>query len=248
MVDHVPALARATRRVLADDVLDKLRAVIVSGRLQAGDRLRENELADQLGLSRGPVREALVRLEQEGLVVLERHRGARVAALSREDCKKIYSVRRALEELAGEYACIHGKEEDFERTAGVLEAFARSTQNERTPAAAADWDIRFHDSVFVAAHNEPLNRVWSVLRSQVRYFLTTRMVLCPDFDETWEPEHRRLLNTLRERDATVYRQLIGEHVQVSYELLEEGRRVRALGEGRAGGPVNAVDGSVELAH
>jgi DNA-binding GntR family transcriptional regulator len=244
--DPVPALTRASRRLLVDDVLDELRAVIVSGGLKAGDRLRESELADRMGLSRGPVREALVRLEQEGLVVLERHRGARVATLSREDCEKIYTVRRALEELAGKYACVNGTEEDFEQTAGVLTGFVRSTKNSRTPAAAADWDIRFHDSVFVAAHNEPLNRVWSVLRSQVRYFLTMRMVLRPDFDETWEPEHRRLLKTLRERDATVYRRLIGDHVQVSYEFLEQLVDGSEPSEPISSGPVNGVDRGVEV--
>src|ERR1039458_2398194 len=107
-----------------------------------------------MGVSRGPVREALVRLHQEGLVVLERHRGARVVVLSRGDSEKLYRVRRALEELPGEHACTCATEADFDRTNAIIEEFVRSSRKTTTPAAAANWDMRLHDSVFVAAHND----------------------------------------------------------------------------------------------
>ena len=73
------SLGLATRRVLADVVTDDLREAIVTHELQPGSRLTEDDLAAQLGVSRGPVREALLRLEREGLIHIERHRGARVA-------------------------------------------------------------------------------------------------------------------------------------------------------------------------
>jgi DNA-binding GntR family transcriptional regulator len=217
MSDWLPALGQPSRRVLSDNVLDELRAVIVSGGIEAGQRLRENELADQMGVSRGPVREALVRLHQEGLVVLERHRGARVVVLSRGDSEKLYRVRRALEELAGEYACTCATEADFDRTNAIIEEFVRSSRKTTTPAAAANWDMRLHDSVFVAAHNDPLYRAWAVVRSQVHYFMTTRMMVRPDFNQTWEPEHRYLLRLLSERKRTEYHKFIGEHVRGSFQ-------------------------------
>jgi len=219
MSDWLPALGQAPRRVLSDNVLDELRAVIVSGGIEAGQRLRENELASQMNVSRGPVREALVRLEQEGLVVLERHRGARVVVLSRDDREKLYRLRRALEELASEYACANATEADFDRTNAVVEEFVRSENSTRTPAAVADLDIRFHDSIFIAAHNDPLYRAWAVLRSQVHYFMTTRMMLRPDFNETWEREHRRLLELLQERKKAPCRKFIGIHVEGSFQRI-----------------------------
>jgi len=219
MSDWLPALGQAPRRVLSDNVLDELRAVIVSGGIEAGQRLRENELASQMRVSRGPVREALVRLEQEGLVVLERHRGARVVVLSRDDREKLYRLRRALEELAGEYACANATEADFDRAKAVIDEFVRSENSTRTPAAAADFDIRFHDSIYIAAHNDPLYRAWAVLRSQVHYFMTTRMMLRPDYNETWEREHMRLLELLRERKKSPCRKFIGLHVEGSFRRI-----------------------------
>src|SRR5580700_4137455 len=78
-------LGPAARRVLADEVADALRNAIVKGLFESGQRLIEHELATQLDVSRGPVREALSRLSQEGLVVVDRHRGASVASLSGDD-------------------------------------------------------------------------------------------------------------------------------------------------------------------
>ena len=219
MAEWLPELGPACRRVLADEVTDDLRRVIVSGEIQAGERLREGELAAQMNVSRGPVHEALLRLEQEGLVVLERHRGAHVAILSLEDREHIYSVRRALDQVAVEYACRNGTDEDFDRTAAVLRDFTRASKSARTPAAAAEWDIRFHDSIYLAAHNEPLYRAWEVLRSQIHIFLTTRMALRPDYNESWEPDHRRLLELVRQRNTNEGLKLIRAHVQAGYERI-----------------------------
>mgnify|MGYP000303341591 CR=1 FL=1 len=92
MVQRPLSLGVATRRVLADEVTDDLRDAIVSHELEPGRKLTEDELAAQLGVSRGPVREALMRLEREGLVVIERHRGATIASWNRQDIEEIYSL------------------------------------------------------------------------------------------------------------------------------------------------------------
>ncbi len=219
MVPSLPVLGPARRRVLTDEVTDDLRRAIVSGEIPAGERLREDELAAQMKVSRGPIREALVRLEQEGLVVLERHRGARVFTLSREDHEHIYSVRRALEQIAVEYACRNGVDEDFERMQGVLREFNRAGRAARTPAAVADWDIRFHDSIYLAAHNAPLYRAWEGLRSQIHTVLTTRMALRQDYKDSWEPDHQQLLDLLKQRKKTEAGKFIRSHVAAGYERL-----------------------------
>src|SRR5690348_5191056 len=95
-----PQLTPAIKRSLADDVVDRLRDAIFHGSYKPGEPLREEQLAAMLDVSRGPVREALVQLEREGLVIVRRHRGATVARLSRVDVEDVYSLRLALERLA----------------------------------------------------------------------------------------------------------------------------------------------------
>src|SRR5437773_3057464 len=93
-------LTPTVKRSLADDVADRLRDAIFQGSFKPGEPLREEQLAAMLDVSRGPVREALVQLEREGLVLVRRHRGATVARLSRGDLEEVYSLRLALERLA----------------------------------------------------------------------------------------------------------------------------------------------------
>jgi DNA-binding GntR family transcriptional regulator len=237
MVQSLPALGPARRRVLTDEVTDDLRRAIVSGEIRAGERLPEDELAAQMKVSRGPIREALVRLEQEGLVVLERHRGARVFTLSREDHEHLYSVRRALDQIAVEYACRNATAEDFARMEEILAEFNRASRAARTPAAVADWDIQFHDSVYLAAHNEPLYRAWEVLRSQIHCVLTTRMVLRQDYKDSWEPDHRHLVDLLRERKKADALKFIRHHITAAYErIVADLYRDTAAQHGEASSP------------
>ena len=105
MTQRPLSLGVATRRVLADEVTDDLRDAIVSHELEPGRKLTEDELAAQLGVSRGPVREALMRLEREGLVVIERHRGATIASWNRQDIEEIYSFQNFIEEFCNSLGC-----------------------------------------------------------------------------------------------------------------------------------------------
>lgn len=224
------ALGPARRRVLADDVTDSLRLAIVSHELEPGQRMREDELATEMKVSRGPVREALVRLEGEGLVVLERHRGARVASLSLEDIEQIYGLRRVLERLAVEWACKKATDEDFGRMEAPLQEFGALTKKKRTPAMAAELDIRFHDALFLAAHNARLYRAWEGLRSQIYSFLHTRMALRQDYQDLWVPDHRNLLELVRHGQRAEGVKAISQHVDRAYRRL-----VSALAEDGPGG-------------
>src|SRR5204862_6772887 len=98
---------------LAASIRSRLRQAILQGDYAPGAHLREVEIAARHQVSRGPVREALLQLEQEGLVLLRRNRGAIVARLSRTDLEEVYSLRLALERLAVVSAVRHGTEADF---------------------------------------------------------------------------------------------------------------------------------------
>lgn len=216
----------ALRRVLADDVTDQIRDAIVTGTLAPGTRLREDELSTQMSVSRGPVREAFVKLEREGLVIIERYKGARVAELYREDIDQIFSLRKALESLAVEWACRNATADDLAAIEAVLQRYTSEPPENRTPELIADVDISFHDGLVAAAHHDRLTRAWEGLRAQIYSFLITRMALRKDYDADWEPDHRAILEHIAAHEPEQAIARIQNHVEASY-----GRVVRAIENG-----------------
>jgi DNA-binding GntR family transcriptional regulator len=219
-------LASANRRVLADEVVEAIRTAIVTGEFEAGKRLIEDELAGQLQVSRGPVREALARLEQEGLIVNERHRGCTVARLSAGEVEELYSLRTALERLAVEWVCRSASDDDLAGVGRVLERFD-TLPRPLTRVAVANLDVEFHDAVFRAAHHDRLYRAWTSLRSQIALFLLQRGALRPDFATTWRDDHEEFLAALKTRKRSIAVKHVEGHIEGTY------RRVLAMEEHRS---------------
>jgi DNA-binding GntR family transcriptional regulator len=202
---------------LAASIRSQLRQAILQGDFAPGERLREVEIAARHQVSRGPVREALLQLEQEGLVLLRRNRGAVVARLSRTDLEEVYSLRLALERLAVARAARHGTEADFEIMDAVLHEFRGTGSGQPlTEQHAADQDVRFHDAVYHAAHHERLYATWSSIRSQVYVLLLSRNVAGPDFREDTYVGHLELAYMIRARDEVRVIAAIERHLESSY--------------------------------
>jgi DNA-binding GntR family transcriptional regulator len=202
---------------LAASIRSRLRQAILQGDFAPGERLREVEIAARHQVSRGPVREALLQLEQEGLVLLRRNRGAVVARLSRADLEEVYSLRLALERLAVARAARHGTETDFEVMDAVLHEFRGTGSGQPlTEQQAADQDVRFHDAVYRAAHHERLYATWSSIRSQVYVLLLSRNVAGPDFREDTYVGHLELAYMIRARDEARVIEAIERHLEASY--------------------------------
>ncbi len=211
-----PMVSPARRRVLADEVADAIRNAIFSGRIDLGQRLVEEELASNLNVSRGPVREALALLAQEGLVHVERHRGATVAQLDLEGVHEIYSLRTALERLAAECICRNATREDFERISAVLQQFDQLPRP-LTRSSVAALDLAFHDAVFQAAHHERLYRAWLSLRSQIFLYLVNRGALRHDFAHSWLKDHQDLLEVLARQRRAAAVKLVEAHIEGPYQ-------------------------------
>ena len=205
------------KRSLADDIVDRLRSAILNGTFKPGQPLREEQLAASLDVSRGPVREALVQLEREGLVIVRRHRGATVARLSRADVEEVYSLRQALERLAMRQAVQHATEEDFAAMEGVLDEFRAAFARGPTEQVIADLDVRFHDLIYQAAHHQRLYDCWANLRAQIYIFLLSRNVANPDFRIVTVQSHSDLLDVLRSRDEARAVQEIEAHLLGAYQ-------------------------------
>jgi DNA-binding GntR family transcriptional regulator len=202
---------------LADAIRGRLREAILAGAVAPGEHLREVEIAARHEVSRGPVREALLQLEREGLVILRRNRGAVVARLSRQDLDEVYSLRLALERLAVVEAVRRGTEADFAVLDDILHEF-RGTDSTQplTEQEAADQDVRFHDAIYRAAHHERLYVAWSSIRSQVYVLLLARNVAGPDFREDTYFGHLELAYLIRARNEERVIKAIENHLAASY--------------------------------
>ena len=209
-------LGLASRRVLSDIVTDDIRDAILSHDLEPGTRIAEEGLAIQLGVSRGPVREALLRLEREGLVTIERHKGARVASWSEIDIEEIYSMRKVLEVLALEWACKNATPVDIQAMEDVLDRYSRLTEKQRTPKEVSKLDLEFHSAVFVAAHHERLNKTWEILRSQIHALLVYTWSKNDKINKTylpqWSPDHLEIIEVIRTKQAKKAKMLILSHI------------------------------------
>ncbi|MCY4072052.1 MAG: GntR family transcriptional regulator [Chloroflexi bacterium] len=204
------------RRTLVHDVLEALRQAIWERQLQPGIRLREEELAEALNVSRGPVREALIQLELEGLVIREPNRGASVARLAPADLEEVYSLRMALEKLAVQLAVRNRSAEHIAQLQEVLGDMSAELEMNVTEKRAADLDIKFHEIIIKATGHKRLNLFWSILRPQIYVFLLSRNVANADFREHMLPGHHDIVDAITERDEERALQLIESHLEVTY--------------------------------
>lgn len=209
-------VAPARRRGLADEVADRIRDGIFSGAYPSGTQLREVELSTVLQVSRGPVREALLRLEREGLVRSEWHRGATVTTLSTEDVLELNSLRGALERLAVERVVAQASDGDIAGIERVAERMGRAEDEYEMVRL----DIEFHDLVYAAAHHRRLREAWEAIRSQVYLFLLTRIRLSADgYLDLVPDEHRELAAAVRGRDADRALELFATHRRHAFDVL-----------------------------
>lgn len=156
---------------LRDVVFNTLRLAILKGELEPGERLMEIQLAERLGVSRTPIREAIRKLELEGLVLMIPRKGAEVAKISEKSLREVLEVRRSLEELAIELACQRITEEELKELEKAKTAFAEATQK-GDPMEIAESDEHFHYLIYQATVNSRLVQILNNLREQMyRYRL-----------------------------------------------------------------------------
>jgi DNA-binding GntR family transcriptional regulator len=182
-----------------DVAVDALRAAILDGRLPPGQRLKEIPLAEQLGISRGPIREALRLLERDGLVELIPNRGALVPEVRALDVLEVYALRASLGSLALQKLMLENRfpeaelEHDLERLrAAVGKGDARQ---------AADADLAYQSTIIAASGLPRATREWDRLTWQVRAFLTALDIGYEDKLARFLAEDEALLAAIARRDA-----------------------------------------------
>jgi DNA-binding GntR family transcriptional regulator len=206
------ALARADRSRLSQTVLSRLSTAIIAGEFAPGSRISEPTLSAMLGVSRAPIREALIELELRGLVEFDPTGHTRVPMLTPADIEEIHAVRLMIDPVAAGLAAERGRPQDF---AG-LEANIEATKSAKTLAAVSRLDAEFHDRIVRASRNRRLLLCWNVLRDQFALWLTqmqlrheaaTRRTLQETVDS-----HLRLLDVIRSGDARKASEAARRHV------------------------------------
>ena len=217
MTEKFGMLEPASKGSLADEVVDRLREAIWSNHLEAGGQLREGELAAQLGVSRGPIREALKQLEWESLVLKEANKSAVVARFSRKDLEEVYSLRLALEKLAVTQAIYNASDKRLEQMQFVIDQTAAMAESGIDEQTAAKLDIQFHKILLEASEHRRLYNAWTTLRSQIHIVLLSRNVANADFREQAVNSHQLILDTIRNRDESRALAVIEAHLVASYD-------------------------------
>jgi len=183
----------------AHQVAESLRNAIVSGQLRPGDRLTETDLAEQLGTSRGPVREALRQLEHEGLVVNHPYRMTEVLGISQEEIEQVLvPIRLVLERFAFQKALPLLTDADFVALDLLVESMSQAAQAAEADVLA-DADIRFHELVIERSGQAHCLQLWRAIEPRVRAHF--RRDAPEHLDPTAVPDqHIHLLQELRSRD------------------------------------------------
>lgn len=207
---------------LSEVVCNALREAIRDGVFKSHERLMEIRLAEELGVSRTPIREAIRRLEQEGFVVMIPRRGAYVANISEKAVKQVFEIRIALEELAAGLAAENIYPDELatlERMLEEIRGYVENNDNKKLIEA----DVEFHDILYRASRNDRLGEILNNLREQMLRFRSFSAYLPGRLSETWK-EHRELLDAISARDVVGAKAIAVKHLKNAQEVLLEGLR------------------------
>ena len=183
---------------LRDVVFNTLRQAILKGELAPGERLMEIQLAEKLGVSRTPIREAIRKLELEGLVLMIPRKGAEVAKISEKSLKDVLEVRRSLEELAIELACQRMTDTDLQELERKQKKFCEAISR-GSAMDIAESDESYHDVIYNCTRNTRLVQILNNLREQM-YRYRFEYIKDESTHEQLIAEHRILLDCIQNKD------------------------------------------------
>jgi DNA-binding GntR family transcriptional regulator len=203
--------ARVVKRSLAVQVAETLRGAIIRNELEPGTRLIELEIAQQMGTSQAPVREALQRLEQDGLVTRRKRTATYVTEISMDEMYEITLVRNLIESLAIRQTALCITEEQCDYLDQLVERMHEAAKHDDMPAIA-ELDLEFHSCICEWSGKEMLVRVWMPLVYQVQRFLVAiHPLVFPDLSEIAD-QHLPIVTALRENDPDAAGNAIEEHI------------------------------------
>lgn len=195
---------------LRDVVFYTLRQAILKGEMEPGERLMEIQLAKKLGVSRTPIREAIRKLELEGLVIMIPRKGAEVAGITEKALRDVLEVRRSLEELAIELAVDRMQEDDIRALEAARIEF-REALNSNDMIRIAQADEKFHDVIYAGTYNDKLVQILNNLRDQM-YRYRLEYIKDTGKRQLILIEHENILNAVKTRNLELGKHAMREHI------------------------------------
>lgn len=222
----VPKLKLDSYQPLRDVIFETLRKAIISGDIKPGERLMEVSLAEQMGVSRTPVREAIRRLEAEGLVTMVPRKGTHVSELSSKDIIDVLEVRGVLDKLATKLAAKRIQPQQIRALESIHKQFVSCIEKENFENAVRK-DIEFHDAIYAASGNSRLIGVLASLREHIFRF---RVLYLRDLNiaEHVEQEHQQILDALKEGNAELASELSEKHIRNQMDSIIEALNQKKL--------------------
>lgn len=206
-------LRRVPSQSRREHVVQILRDEITGGRLTPGDRLVEVDLANQLGTSRAPVREALRQLEQEGLVISHPYRGTEVLGVSQDEVEQVLvPIRLTLERFSFAQAIRRLADEDFRQLQSLVDEMTQAAREGATDRLA-DADIAFHELVITRSEQQHCLQVWKTIQPRVRAYFRRDAPAHEDASAVPE-QHQVLLDVLRTGDEAAVLEAIDIHIHI----------------------------------
>ena len=205
---------------LSDRAFDYIRKSIFDGRFGPGDKINELDISNKLGVSRGPVREAIRRMSSSGLLVFEPNSGARVVALSADKVEQLYDVREALEARAAALAAVRMTDAERATLAHTLEAHSlqMTEDNSNTyPRGGSDWD--FHLMILKGARNDVIWRICGDELKDMFYLLRCQHGSSPGRGRKALEEHRWVAEAIIAGNADLASLLMAQHIRASRDNL-----------------------------
>ena len=187
---------------LRDVVFNTLRDAILKGELEPGERLMEIQLAERLGVSRTPIREAIRKLELEGLVLMIPRKGAEVAKISEKSLRDVLEVRRSLEELAAELACQRMDAEALKDLEDAQKAFIQAVKSGET-MTMAEADEHFHDVIYMGTGNTLREQMYRYRLEYIKDAEKRQILLV---------EHESILRAIRSRHVAEAKEAVRAHI------------------------------------
>lgn len=211
---------------LRDVVFNTLRQAILRGELKPGERLMEIQLANKLGVSRTPIREAIRKLELEGLVLMIPRKGAEVAQITEKSLKDVLEVRKALEELAVQLACDKMDKEGIENLKKAAEDF-KNTLDADDVTKIAQADVKFHDVIYHATDNQRLIQLLNNLGEQM-YRYRVEYLKNPEVYPQLIAEHEELITKITHHEKQEATKIMCRHIDNQVEAVTDVIRTKKV--------------------
>jgi DNA-binding GntR family transcriptional regulator len=203
-----------SHRELWEVVRDEIRDLIIAGSCQPGDRLVEATLADRFAVSRGPVRTALMELEQVGLVTSLPRRGMQVTMFERSDIDELFDITLALERMAAREATESASDAEVAHLHRLLDELDEA-QHRGDHGAAVEADLELHRHLMKASGNRRLLKLWTGISDEIRFVISVVQRAMPDVE--WASYNRPIVEAVATRDAELAEQAVVSCFTVAHE-------------------------------